>query len=269
MCDRRVIERVRQGMLTRRDLFRTGVAAAAAGAGAAVPVRAEGLGELCDLTHEFHEDFPTISGVPGITTIAAYSLARDGFSIRKVVVNEHAGTHIDAPLHFSADGRSVAEIPLEDLTTPLAIIDIRARAANDPDTVLTPDDIRAWIRANGPLPHRGCVAMLSGWEAHLGTPVYRNADEEGRLHFPGVHAETAMMLRDETAIIGIAVDTLSLDRGVSDGYEAHHAWLPYDRWALENVASLDRLPASGAVMIVGAPKWRGGTGGPTRVFAVI
>ena len=49
----------------------------------------------------------------------------------------------------------------------------------------------------------------------------------------------------------------------------HHAWLPSGRWGLENVANLDQVPASGATLVVGAPKVKGATGGLTRLFALV
>ena len=47
----------------------------------------------------------------------------------------------------------------------------------------------------------------------------------------------------------------------------HHTWLPAGRYGIENVANLDLLPVKGATVFVGAPKHRGGTGGPARVMA--
>ena len=69
-------------------------------------------------------------------------------------------------------------------------------------------------------------------------------------------------------MVGIAVDTLSLDHGPSADFATHYAWLPTNRWGLECVAGLSALPATGATIVVGAPKFHGGTGGPTRVFAL-
>jgi len=37
----------------------------------------------------------------------------------------HAGTHVDAPLHFAADGRSVDELTLEECTGPADVFDLR------------------------------------------------------------------------------------------------------------------------------------------------
>jgi kynurenine formamidase len=77
------------------------------------------------------------------------------------MVIEHTGTHMDA-LHFSADGRSVDMLPIRDLVVPLAIIDIAQRAEGNPDSAVTPDDIKAWEAKHGPLPDGCCVAMNSG-----------------------------------------------------------------------------------------------------------
>jgi len=110
--------------------------------------------------------------------------------------------------------------------------------------------------------------MNSGWDKHVNSDKFRNADDENTMHFPGFHADAATMLIEETGAVGIAVDTLSLDYGPSPDFATHYAWLPANRWGLECVANLDDMPATGATLIVGAPKHRGGTGGPTRVFAM-
>lgn len=163
----------------------------------------------------------------------------------------------------------MSEIPVENLVAPLAVVDIRARAAEDPDTLVTPDDLKAWTDANGPFPERCCVAMNSGWDAHVDSDKFRNADAEGKQHYLGFHVEAAEMLMEETTAIGLAVDTLSLDHGISADFKIHYAWLPTNRWGLENVANLSRLPATGATIMVGATKWSGGSGGPCRVVALV
>lgn len=57
--------------------------------------------------------------------------------------------------------------------------------------------------------------------------------------------------------------------GLSGDFITHYTWLPANRWAIENIANLDQVPASGAILIVGAPKHKGGTGGPCRPMALI
>jgi kynurenine formamidase len=275
MCDLCVIENVKQRMLSRRDMFRLGASGAAAAAVAttvgAPPALAAGHGQVSDLTHTLSEDFPTFGGSPGIAYDKQFDFAENGYNLYSLTINEHTGTHLDAPLHFSADGASVDELPVSDLVIPLCIVDIRARAAEDRDTQVTPDDLTAWIAANGPIPDRACVAMNSGWAAKVGTADFRGADpaRPGGLHFPGFHIEATRMLLEETNAAAIAVDTLSLDHGPSADFATHYAWLPAGRYGIECLAGLDALPATGATLVVGAPKTRGGTGGPARIFAMV
>ena len=82
--------------------------------------------------------------------------------------------------------------------------------------------------------------MNSGWDAFVNDAKFRNADDDGVMHFPGFHVEAAQMLLEETGAIGIAVDTLSLDHGPSPDFATHYEWLPTNRWGLECIANLDR-----------------------------
>ncbi len=273
MCDVCVMNRVKRKMLNRRDFFRTSAGAGAAAAlGATLaprPALAQEGGGMVDMTHTLTEDFPTFFGEQQFFLERAADFAEDGFNAFEMRVHEHTGTHVDAPLHFSEDGNSVAEIPIDRLIVPLAVIDIREKAEADPDAQLTPDDIAEWIERNGDLPRGACVAMNSGWARHVGGTMFRNADDDGVMHFPGFHPEAAEMLLEADDIAGIAVDTLSLDHGPSADFAVHYGWLPAGRWGIECLAGLDEVPDSGAVLVVGAPKHAGGTGGPARVFTLL
>ena len=272
MCDACVIKSVKDRMLSRRDLFRkaaVGAAAAAVGTTAAAPATiAGGHEKIVDMTHELYEDFPTYSGEPQFFAEQKFFFAEDGYNLFDLRVNEHTGTHMDAPLHFSSDGQSVAQVPVENLVVPLCVIDIKARASENADAQVSPDDLKAWMSTNGPIPDNACVAMNSGWDRHVGTVKFRNIGTDNKMHFPGFHVEAARMLMEETGAVGIAVDTLSLDFGPSADFATHYAWLPTNRWGLENLANLDDVPAAGATLVVGSPKHRGGTGGPSRVFVM-
>jgi kynurenine formamidase len=271
MCHACVTESVKRRMLSRRDVFKAApVAVAAAGGGLfASGALAQGARRVVDMTHTVSEAFPTYFGEPGIGMEQNFNFAEHGFNLFTMRVNEHTGTHVDAPLHFSADGQSVDEILVENLVCPLVVVDIREKAASNPDAALTPDDLSAWIAAHGEIPPGACVALHSGWAEHVGTDRFRGVDAAGVQHYPGFHVEAAQMLIEETGAIGIASDTLSLDIGASQTFDAHYAWLPTNRWGIECIAGLDAVPASGATLIVGAPKHRGGTGGPARVLALV
>lgn len=273
MCNVCVMNTVKDRMLSRRSFFKAGAAVAAGAAlgstTTTTPAMAMGHGSAVDMTHKLSPDFPTFFGEPGISMDQKFNFADHGFNLYDLSINEHTATHIDAPLHFSEDGASVDEIPVGDLIVPLCVIDIAAKAAEDADAQVTPDDLRAWIDANGPIPDRACVAMHSGWAGKVSSDAFAGRDSDGGLHFPGFHIEATQMLLEETAAAAIAVDTLSLDHGPSADFATHYAWLPAGRYGIENLAGLDRVPAAGATLVVGAPNHAGGTGGPARIFAMV
>lgn len=271
MCDACVIESVKQSMLSRRALFvgaaATTTAIVAGGLSAARPALAQAAGKVVDLTHAYDGAFPTFDGKPGILYEPAVKFAESGYQFWKLTIYEHTGTHIDAPLHFTADGTSVADLPPEKLVCPLCIIDIKKKAADDPNAQVEPEDIEAFVSANGAIPTGACVAMNSGWAGKIGSPSYRN-DLEGKLAFPGFSkAATDVLAQLDVACIG--VDTLSLDPGNSADFAVHFSWLPAGRFGIENLAGLEGLPATGATIFIGAPRHKTGTGGPARVMAVV
>ncbi|MFK7939372.1 MAG: cyclase family protein [Roseovarius sp.] len=271
MCDICVVNAVKDKMLSRRQFFAAtaAVGTAALGSTLGTPAMADGHSMVEDLTHTYGADFPTYFGAPGIEMTQEFNFAEHGFNLMSLNVNEHTGTHIDAPLHFSADGASVDEIPVSSLVAPLCVIDIAAKAAENADAQVTPEDLKAWIAANGDIPDGACVAMHSGWGSKTGGDGFRNADDDGVMHFPGFHVDAAKMLIEETGAGSMATDSLSLDHGPSADFATHYAWLPSGRFGIENIANLDKLPAAGATIVIGAPKHRGGTGGPARIFAMV
>jgi kynurenine formamidase len=224
--------------------------------------------KVVDLTHTLTPDFPTFGGQPQFQFDPLLTLANDGYNIYQWTINEHTGTHMDAPFHFS-DQTTADLIPVSDLIGPLAVVDIRAKAQENPDVQLTVEDLQAWENTYGELPPGAIVAMLSGWDVHVNTDNFRNADDEGAMHFPGFHIDAINFLLETRNVKGIFVDTLSLDYGLSADFAVHLTWLPANKWGMECVANLGQLPPFGATAIVGGPKIGGASGGPSRVLALV
>jgi kynurenine formamidase len=258
--------------LSRRRLLKGAVAAglsasACARAQAASPRQ---FSSVVDLTHTMSAAFPTFFGVPGIEMEKKFDFKKDGFNLYWWHIVEHAGTHLDAPIHFSENGISAEKIPASTLVVPLAVIDVIAQAARNPDYLVSREDLGAWEKKHGRLPENCCVAMYSGWAEHVANPAkFAGKDGAGVLHFPGFAADAVEWLMQERTVAGLAVDTLSLDHGPSKDFKVHYAWLLSGRWGLENVANLGKVPPSGATVVVGLAKVEGATGGPVRLLALV
>jgi kynurenine formamidase len=272
-CERAVRE-----SLTRRGLMRgaaaAGFAATAATAmthGAAAAVTPKSFTTVVDLTHTMSPEFPTYNGKPGIEMQREFGFKRDGYNLYWWHLSEHVGTHMDAPIHFSEHGIAADKLAVEQLVVPLAVVDVAYKAAQEPDYLLSREDLAAWEMKNGRLPDGCCVALYSGWGELLATDEARftGRDVNGTFHFPGFDPDAAEWMIKERKVAGLAVDTLSLDNGPSRDFKTHKIWLPSGRWGLENVANLGKVPANGATLVVGSPKVKDATGGLTRLFALV
>jgi kynurenine formamidase len=270
------METVRE-TVSRREVLRLAGAAAVAAVGSQFIGPREALAapmtlratRTRDLTHTLKPTFPSFSGQPVFKSDVAVTVKKDGFYAMNISYFEHVGTHMDAPAHFGDGAKTVDQLDPATLIAPVAVIHIHDRVAADHDTRVTIDDIRAWERRHGRLPRGAAVFMHSGWESRVGSAkAFRNPDGSGVMHFPGFHPEAAEFLLKERSVVGIGVDTLSLDFGASKDFKTHTTWLPTGRWGLEGLANLATIPPSGAVVFVGAPKVAAGSGGPSRVIAM-
>ena len=273
MCLPGTIEAVRDSGATvsRRSLLAGGGAAALAAllpneALAHKPKRKpRPRGRVVDLTHEFTAGFPVYTP-PAPVRRTLVNIATDGYYAQEWTFGEHSGTHMDAPGHFVAGGRFTPQLRPTELILPIVVIDIRAKARRNPDAEMTPDDIRAFERRHGRIPRGALVAMNSGWASKLGTPAFTGQDSDGKYHFPGIHPDCVeVLLKRRAGAIG--VDTLSLDNGPSASFATHINWLKADKYGLENLANLDKIPPHGATVTVGVIPWQEGSGGPARVIA--
>ena len=248
-------------------LLGAGTALAAALPGGA---RAAGRGgkKAQDLTHLFRVGIPMFPGVPRPSRETFVTVPVNGFYGQIWNFWEHTGTHLDVPAHFIVGGRTTPQLTLEELMAPVAVIDISARAAHDPDTVVTTDDLRHYEQGHGRIKHGSLVAMNSGWDARAGSEAaYRNTDASGTMHFPGWSDDAIEWLIGERGIGAIGVDTLSLDPGNATAFVAHVALLSANRFGIENLANLGAIPPKGATAFVGVIPWEEGSGGPARVIA--
>jgi kynurenine formamidase len=236
---------------------------ASAGAGAAA-----GQAENADLTHVFREGSPVFTG-PEPQREALFTFAAAGFYSQKWTFGEHSGTHMDAPGHFVRGGRLSPQITLPELAgIPIVVVDISARADRNPDATLTARDLTRFESRHGRIPNRALVAMNSGWWRKINNErAYKGGNAFPNYHFPGFRIDAAEWLLDKRSVSAIGVDTMSLDPGNSTKFPVHLRWLGANKYGLENLANLDRVPPKGARVFVGLIPWERGSGGPSRVIA--
>jgi len=233
--------------------------------------------ELVDLSHAYGANtlyWPTSPSAFKLDTLA-YGPTPGGFfySAFAFSMPEHGGTHLDAPVHFHESGLTAERIPLDRLIARAVVIDVSAQAGRDPDYRLSVADVEAFEAEHGAITEGTMVLLKTGWSAHWGNrKAYFGDDtpnDASRLHFPGFGADAARLLVEQRRIAALGVDSPSVDHGPSQDFPVHRITAPAGVPNFENLASLDRLPPTGAVVAALPMKIEGGSGGPLRAVAMV
>ena len=244
---------------------------------------AQGEIEVVDLTAPLTADTPVIqlpepfANTPGFSLeeLSRYDDRGPAWYWNAISTGEHTGTHLDAPVHWvtGRDSLDVSRIPTRQLIAPAAVLDFSGRASADPDFLLEVDHVRSWEAQHGPLPDGGWLLYRTGWDARAeDQQAFLNADQDGP-HTPGVSVECARWLAEETAIIGMGVETVGTDAGAAVTFDppfpCHAHLLGAGKYGLTQLRNLDRLPPTGSALVVPPLPIVGGSGSPVRALALV
>jgi len=231
--------------------------------------------KVVDLTYGFGPEtvyWPTAKGFT-LEVVAKGESGGHWYEANNFCAAEHGGTHMDSPAHFARDKATTDKVPLTAGIGPLVKVDVRAQAEQNADYRLNAGDLRAWEAAHGRIPRGAIVVMDSGWGARWPSRArYLGTDAPGdtaHLHFPGFGQDAVEFLVRERDINAIGVDTPSIDYGPSQDFIVHQIINGANKPAFENLANLDRVPASGATLVALPMKIEGGSGGPVRAIALL
>ena len=233
--------------------------------------------DLVDLTHAYNAAaifWPT-SPIKFEHTELAYGETPGGYfySSYSFAMPEHGGTHLDAPIHFFRGKNSAEKIPLQQLITPVFVIDVTVQASTDRNYRLSLADVKAFEAKHGPITAGSSLLLRTGWSEHWpSVKAYMGDNTPGdasKLSFPSFGAEAISYLVKTRNVGLIGVDTASIDYGKSTAFMVHRIIGEANIPALENLTNLGPLPAAGALLIALPIKIEGGSGGPARVVAIV
>jgi kynurenine formamidase len=249
--------------------------AAAAAAQEPVPTA---LGPAVDLTHPFDESaiyWPTEEGFVLERGSAGRTDAGYWYEAHRMRLAEHGGTHLDAPVHFHEGGSTTERVSLARLIAPAVVVDVRESCAKDADYAVSVADLERFEAAHGRIPDGAALLLRTGFGGrwpdrarYLGT-AERGSAAVAKLHFPGLAPAAARWLVGNRRLAAVGLDTASIDPGTSQRFESHQILFAAEIPAFENLAHLERLPATGATLIALPMKIAGGSGGPLRAVAIL
>ncbi len=240
--------------------------------------------EVIDLTQPLGPDTPVIglppmfAPSPGVTidVISRYDAKGPAWYWNTLRCGEHTGTHFDAPIHWitgkNLPGNACDTIPARRFLGPACVIDVEGDVERNPDHLVTVEQIGSWEAAHGQIPAGAWVLLRTGWSRRRDAAAFLNVGPEGP-HSPGFDAAASRLLAHDRDVLGVGVETIGTDAGQAGTFDPpfpNHAIMHgAGKFGLASLCNLDRLPATGAVVVAAPLKIVNGSGSPLRVLAIV
>lgn len=213
---------------------------------------------LIDLTQPIRSGMPVYPGDPEVRFSSALTIDRDGSAVTAVALGSHTGTHLDAPAHLIARGRTVDEILPGELVGDALVCDVSAACAAMPGAGSGGriDATALGLDACTSVPR--IVAIHTGWDRWFGVP--------GAPPHPVLCPEAVRQL------VKLGMRVLCVDTPSPDAAEAgaalpvHAIVLGADGCIVENIRGLAGIGRHARLGIFPLPL-AGADGAPCRVVA--
>lgn len=233
--------------------------------------------EWVNLTHDITKDMPLYQAFDPLVPDQITTLEETGSDNRTYTLATSHGTHTDAPVHFIPGGRTFDEIDLKERVLPLYVIHIEEKVQKDNGYAVTVEDLKEWEKEYGEFPKDSFVALSTGWHRKaVDQETFENRNAEGVEVTPGWSIPALEFLSRERGVLAIGHETLNTDSGVeaaaSDAelpLPAQRFWLGEDKYQVEMLKNLDKVPATGSIIFVTLPHVKGAPAFPSEVWAVI
>ncbi len=192
---------------------------------------------LVDLSHTVEHGMVTYPGLPA--PLICDFLSREQsrahyapgteFHIGRIEMVANTGTYVDSPFHRFADGKSLAELPLESLAELEAVVVTpRLREGERAMGAEFFEDLRC---------ERKAVLVRTGWSRHWRTEQY------GSGH-PFLTEDAAELLRERGAAL-VGIDSLNIDSTEDRRRPVHTVLLGAEIPVCEHLRGLEELPEEG------------------------
>lgn len=220
--------------------------------------------KIIDLTHTMEEEMPRPQVPYGHIPWKSYAKG-DAFNTNMFLVFEHAGTHVDAPIHLGGvEGQSIDQIPPESWMGSCVVLDMSHKVENEE---VSAEEILDWESKHGNIDEGSIVLFYYGWERNW-TTKHGVENQPYLKNCPGLSEEAANLLA-ERKIKLVGGDTPTIDSDANPTEPAHRVLLPKHILVLENAKNLGELPPRGAYFIGLPLKIKDGTGCPVRAIALV
>ena len=187
------------------------------------------------------------------------TVKKDGRSIKRINMSTHCCTHIDVPAHFIENGRTLDQIPLDDLICEAIVVDVRNISQRRAILVTDLLEFDAGIRS------AKAILIRTGWfQENFGTKEYFIAH-------PYLTPEAAdYLIECGIKLIGIDFPCIDQLENIKIGQKLpmHVKILGNDLLMIEHIINMEKIRKERFTLIALPLNISGLDGFPTRVIAV-
>jgi kynurenine formamidase len=228
-----------------------------------------------DLTHRLTPGGPVWKGFGAATfmptvnpeTGMPYTYATDGFEATAYnLTTDQFGTQLDPPAHWAPEYPAIDELPATYAVRKLVVISIVPQVTKNPTYALTVSDIRAFERGHGKIPRGSVVFVRSDWSKRWTDDPAAAKVLAADPAFPGVSLDALKFLHLKRHILFHGHEPLDTD--TTPTLEGEYWLMHHGFTQAEGVDNLESVPATGCLVNIGFPRFRGGLGGYARYIAI-
>ncbi len=208
--------------------------------------------KIYDLSLPFRVTDMVFPGTPPMKYEQSHTVEKDFYNLGIAGINTHAGTHIDAPKHFLAEGYSVGEIPLEKCVGECCVVDVTYIGANEEIDVKDVCNYEEEIRL------KKRIMLYTGWSQYHNTEKYY-------MEYPKLTLALCEYLVElGVVLVGVEAPSLNPERYI----ETHKAFSNNEVVILEGLCNLDKIAGKNIIISVAPIKFFGADGFPVRAYAI-
>lgn len=208
---------------------------------------------LIDLSHSIASGMPEYPGTEPSVIEKAASITEHGYAEKRITIHSHTATHVDAPAHVIAGGRSLDQFGLNVFSGPGCLIDIT------PGFKLV--ELTDLLIFEPSIAKSEFVLLHTGWSRYWGRPEYF-------MDYPVLSAAAVAWL-SAFPLKGIGVDMASVDPVADRSLANHRALLARNILIIENLTNLAALPKDGFIFNCLPIKIADADGAPVRAAAFL
>ena len=195
--------------------------------------------------------------IKGFEKRVSRAIETDGWNASELTIYSHAGTHMDAPVHFGVSKKTIDHFPVERFMCNCHIIRLDGIK---PSSLIGPEVIR---KIENKIKEGEGIIFHTGWSRRIDDPeTYRNL-------LPRLSEELVLlMVSKKINLVGVEPPSVANVNDIKELQNIHRILFEADIIILEGLCNLDQVRKDYVKLIALPMKIRDGDGAPVRAIII-